>query len=144
MAREPPAAARREDRWPERGEPGLRRAAREREDYVRPEDATAEPLRRELDRYREAVQIARTVMSFDRGRHEVTLGRTLIDTLLTETQASRAVGRLLDADAAIRVLDGDPDGASTRAAPSSTPAARSATSHSRSRSSSDARPDGRR
>jgi hypothetical protein len=84
---------------------------RELGDSIRLDDATAEPLRRELERYREAVRIARSVRFYARGSHVVTLGPTLIDTLLTETQASRAAGRLLEADTAIRAHDGDPDGA---------------------------------
>ena len=81
------------------------------QDNVRLDDATADRLRRDLEKYREAVAIARSVRHYDRGRHELELGRTLIDTLLKETHDARAVGRLLAADAAIRVRDGDPDGA---------------------------------
>ena len=81
------------------------------ENNVRPDDATAASIRDELKKYREAVQIARTVMYYDRGRHELEVGPTVIDTLLPETQASRTLARLLSADAAIRVHDGDPDAA---------------------------------
>jgi hypothetical protein len=80
-------------------------------DNVRLDDATAAVLRNELKALDEAVKIARTVADYPRGRHEVELGPTLLDTLLPETQASRTVARLLRADAAIRVHDGDPDGA---------------------------------
>jgi hypothetical protein len=83
----------------------------ETEDNVRPDDATVVAIRHELEKYREAVQIARTVMYYDRGRHELEIGPTVIDTLLPETQASRTPTRLLSADAAIRSLDGDLDGA---------------------------------
>ena len=68
-------------------------------------------LRNGLKAADEAVKIARTVADYPRGRHELELGPTLIDTLLPETQAARTVARLLSADAAIRVHDGDPDGA---------------------------------
>jgi hypothetical protein len=64
-----------------------------------------------LERYHEAVQLARTTTDYRRGRHELTLGPTLSDTQLYETQQTRTVARLLAADAAIRVHDGDPDGA---------------------------------
>jgi hypothetical protein len=80
-------------------------------DNVRLDDATAEVLRDELKAYDEAVRLARTVADYRRGRHELQLGPTLLDTLLTETQQTRSVARLLGADAAIRVHDGDPDGA---------------------------------
>jgi hypothetical protein len=80
-------------------------------DNGRLDDATAAALRGELETYDEAISIARTVADYRRGRHELELGPTLIDTPLPETQASRSVARLLAADAAIRVHDGDLDGA---------------------------------
>jgi hypothetical protein len=80
-------------------------------DNVRLDNATADPFRGELDAHRDAVRIARTLAAYNRGRHEFKLGPTLIDTLLTETQEARAVGRLLTADAAVRAQDGDIDGA---------------------------------
>jgi len=79
-------------------------------DNVRLDDATADRLRRELKTYSEAVRIARTVANYRRGRHELELGPTLIDTQLPETQASRNAARLLRIDSALRVHDGDPDG----------------------------------
>jgi hypothetical protein len=81
------------------------------EKNVRPDAATADAIRADLEKYREAVQIARTLAFYDRGRHEPEIGRTVIDTLLPETQATRSVARLLAADAAIRAEDGDGDGA---------------------------------
>ncbi len=78
---------------------------------VRPDASIANVLRAELKTYEQALAIARTVASFPKGRHEVVLGPTLIDTLLPETQAVRRVARLLKADAAIRAEDGDADGA---------------------------------
>jgi hypothetical protein len=68
-------------------------------------------LRDELDTHQEAVRIARTVADYPRGRHELILGPTLIDTLLRETQRARNAARLLSADAALRAHDGDFDGA---------------------------------
>ena len=75
------------------------------------DDGAAEALRGDLERFGEAVRIARTLAEYDRGRHELVLGPNVIDTLLTGAQAVRDLGRLLSADAAIRVGDGDPDGA---------------------------------
>lgn len=80
-------------------------------DNVRLDDATVASLRGELDAYEDAVVVARSVANFRRGRHEIELGPTLIDTLLPETQAARNAARLLTADAAIRAHDGDLDGA---------------------------------
>jgi hypothetical protein len=78
---------------------------------VRLDDALAKSLRRGLDAHRDAVAVARSVAGFRRGRHELVLGPTLIDTRLAETDLSRNVSRLLNADAAIRAHDGDVDGA---------------------------------
>ena len=78
---------------------------------VRLEDSIASVLRSELKTHAEAVAIARTVADYRRGRHELVIGPTVIDTLLPETQAVRSVARLLDADAAVRAYEGDLDGA---------------------------------
>jgi hypothetical protein len=80
-------------------------------DNVRLADAAAKTLRSELKEYGEAIRIARMAVDYRRGRHELELGPTLIDTRLPETQAARTPARLLAADAAIRVHDGDADGA---------------------------------
>jgi hypothetical protein len=80
-------------------------------DNVRLDAATAATIRGELERYREAVRIARTLVFFDRGRHELEIGRTVVDTPLSETQGGRTVARLLEADAAMRAEDGEVDGA---------------------------------
>ena len=80
-------------------------------DNVRMDDATAVTIRDELETYREPILIARTVAEYRQGRHELEIGRTVFDTLLPETQASRNAARLLAADAAIRAHDGDLDGA---------------------------------
>jgi hypothetical protein len=78
---------------------------------VRLDNQTAETLRAGLNEYEDAVELARTVADYDRGRHEWEIGPTLYDTKLPETQAARTAGRLLAADAAIRAHDGDLDGA---------------------------------
>jgi hypothetical protein len=78
---------------------------------VQLDEATADRLRRELEAHADAVGIARTLVDYRRGRHELELGPTLIDTRLSETQASRNAARLLEIDAAIRAHDGDPAGA---------------------------------
>src|SRR5262249_25100913 len=80
-------------------------------DNIRLDDATVGTLRAELERHEEAVEVARTVANYRRGRHELELGPTLIDTPLPGTQAARTAGRLLAADAAVRAQDGDLDGA---------------------------------
>ncbi len=80
-------------------------------DNVRLDEATADRLRSELETHAAAVEIARTVADYRRGRHELKLGPTLIDTPLSETQASRTVVRLLEIDAAVRAHDGNLDGA---------------------------------
>jgi hypothetical protein len=80
-------------------------------DNVRLDEATADRLRSELETHAAAVGIARTIADYRRGRHELKLGPTLIDTLLPETQASRTVVRLLEVDAAVRAHDGDLDSA---------------------------------
>ena len=69
---------------------------------VRLDDETVEVLRDELKARSDAVEIARTVATYRTGRHELILGPTLIDTLLSETQDARSPARLLSADAALR------------------------------------------
>ncbi len=68
-------------------------------------------IRDDLEKHREAVELGRSVAGYPRGRHELELGPTLIDTPLPETQAARTAARLMAADAAIRAHDGDADGA---------------------------------
>ncbi len=80
-------------------------------DNVQMDETMAGSLRAELKVRDEAVQIARRVANFSRGRHELKLGPNVIDTLLPETEAARSAARLLAADAAIRAHDGDIDGA---------------------------------
>jgi hypothetical protein len=81
------------------------------EDNVRIDDATADAIRDELEKYRETVQIARTVMYYDRGRHEVEFAPTALDPYFSETWATRTLARLLVVDSAIRSHDRDLDGA---------------------------------
>jgi hypothetical protein len=78
---------------------------------VRLDDALASDLGQTLEQCRPALEIARTVANIRRGRHELVLGPTLIDTPLSETQAARDAARLLTIDAAVRVHNGDADGA---------------------------------
>ena len=78
---------------------------------MRLDDQDARALGSELKNQAEALAVARTVANFHRGRHEIVIGPTVIDTLLTETQSARSVAHLLDADAAIRAQNGDVDGA---------------------------------
>ncbi|MHB1557029.1 MAG: hypothetical protein ACYC61_06085 [Isosphaeraceae bacterium] len=73
--------------------------------------ATVRSIEAEVDRLREAIQIARTLIHYDRGRHELMIGPTVIDTQLPETQATRNVARLLTLDSALRADRGDLDGA---------------------------------
>jgi len=82
-------------------------------DDVRLDGPTAEALRSDLVTRREALDVARSLSGRDRGRgrHELELTPTLIDMPLPETQAARVMGSLLAADAAVRTLDGDADGA---------------------------------
>jgi hypothetical protein len=78
---------------------------------VRPDERMASVLRAELKAHETALAIARTVADYRRGRHELALAPTLIDTRLAQTQATRRVARLLSAEAALRAEDGDPDAA---------------------------------
>lgn len=83
----------------------------EAECNVRLDDETAATLREELQTYGDSVALARTVADYQNGRHELSLTPALLDTSLRETQEARGVARLLAADAAMRVHDGDFDGA---------------------------------
>jgi hypothetical protein len=78
---------------------------------VQLDDETADTLAEALSEYSDAVDLARTVADYSRGRHELELAPMPYETLLPETQASRTAARLLMADAAIRAQDGDIDGA---------------------------------
>jgi hypothetical protein len=78
---------------------------------VRLSDDLAMEVRLTLVENAEAVKLARTLVGYPRGRHEVTLGPAVIDTLLTETQNARTIARLLQMDAMLRAHDGDLDGA---------------------------------
>ncbi|WP_165253180.1 hypothetical protein [Paludisphaera soli] len=69
-------------------------------------DDVARVIGDELEKLSEAVDLARQVADYDRGRHELELGPTLIDTPLAETQNARGAARLLRADALILAHDG--------------------------------------
>ncbi len=74
-------------------------------------DDLAVEVRLALVEVADAVKVARTLVNYPRGRHEVTLGPAVMDTLLAETQNTRTVARLLQMDAMLRADDGDLDGA---------------------------------
>lgn len=78
---------------------------------VRLADDLSVEVRLALVEVAEAVKLARTLVDYPRGRHEVTLGPAIIDTQLDETQTARSVARLLEMDAMLRAHDGDLDGA---------------------------------
>jgi hypothetical protein len=78
---------------------------------VRLSNSVSETLRGELKSHEKAVQLARTLANYRRGRHELVIGRTVFDTMLPQSQAARTGARLLAADAAMRAHDGDLDGA---------------------------------
>jgi hypothetical protein len=112
------------DSWPADSTPapgGMRRVQSETEkahdelvkmsDRIRMDEQMAAAIRADLEQYSEAVRIARKLADYLRGRHELRIGRAVIDTLLPETQAARSVAMLLRSDAAMRVHDGDADGA---------------------------------
>ena len=78
---------------------------------VRLPDDLAVEVRLTLVEKADAVKLARSLVNYPRGRHEVTLGPAIFDTLLTQTQDARAVARLLRMDAMLRAYDDDLDGA---------------------------------
>jgi hypothetical protein len=72
---------------------------------------TAAHLGARLETDQEAVKLARSLATMGDGRHELRLTPSLVDIPLKETYESRAVARLLLADAAVRSQDRDIDGA---------------------------------
>jgi len=72
-------------------------------------EETAATIRDEMDDLADAVDLARTLAEYDRGRHELEIGPKVIDTLLPDTQNSRAVARLLNVDAIRLAEDGKLD-----------------------------------
>ena len=78
---------------------------------VRLADDLAVEVRLALVEVADAVKVARTLVDYPRGRHEVTLGPAVVDTDLKEDQDTRTVARLLQMDAMLRAHDGDLDGA---------------------------------
>lgn len=74
------------------------------------EEALAARLRDVLDEVDDAVRLARTLVDYSRGRHEIEYAHNFFETPLSETQNTRTVARLLRLDAARRTLDGDLDG----------------------------------
>jgi hypothetical protein len=78
---------------------------------LRLDEEAAGSLRDEMVAHAAAVRLGRTVADYRRGRRVLTIGETVFDTPLPGTQAARTAAQLLAADAAIRVHDGDADGA---------------------------------
>jgi hypothetical protein len=70
---------------------------------------TAAVIRSELDDLADAVDYARTLVDYDRGRHEIEIAPKIFDTLLPETQNTRAVARLLNIDGMLLAHDGKLD-----------------------------------
>ncbi len=81
------------------------------DENIKLDDAVATALRSELKVREQPLAIARTVRDYRRGRHELVVAPLVIDTPLPETQGTRSVARLLEADAALRADDGDLGGA---------------------------------
>jgi hypothetical protein len=75
------------------------------------DNALASDIRRELRRVAPAVAEARKLATMDRGRTDPAYAKLLWGTLLPHIQNTRSVAKLLQADAALRSHDGDPDGA---------------------------------
>jgi hypothetical protein len=78
---------------------------------VRLDDALAGSLGDRLKVREPALAVARTLKDYGRGRYELVLGPTLIDTLLPQIEEVRSVARLLAADVALRAHEADLDGA---------------------------------
>ena len=68
-------------------------------------------LRVELKEHDRAVDLARSLVKYPRGRHALTIAPAVIDTRLPHVQGTRGVARLLYASAMIRAHDGDLSGA---------------------------------
>ncbi|WP_165067617.1 hypothetical protein [Paludisphaera rhizosphaerae] len=75
------------------------------------DDETVDALFADLDARGETLEAAWWIADYDRGRHEFTLGRALIDTQLEETYRALDVARLLRADVLIAAHDGHLDDA---------------------------------
>lgn len=83
--------------------------ATDAEDSHKLDEETAAAFRAEMDKLADAVGLARTLVEYDRGRHELEIGPKVIDTLLPDTQNARVVARLLNADAILLAHDGKLD-----------------------------------
>lgn len=92
------------DRWPSKDVDDALGRVLDAEDSRKLDEETAATLRAEMDDLAGAVDLARTLVEYDRGRHELEIGPKVFDTLLPETQNTRAVARLLNVDA-IRLAD---------------------------------------
>ena len=76
---------------------------------ARLDDAAADQIRDALAEQGDAVDLARSLADYRRGRHELEVKLNPIETRLPETQSARTLARLLAADAAIRAHDGEVD-----------------------------------
>ena len=78
---------------------------------VRMSESLEKSLCAELRKQDKAVELARSLVKYPRGRHKLTIAPAVIDTLLPHVQGTRGVARLLYANAMIRAHDGDIPGA---------------------------------
>jgi hypothetical protein len=78
---------------------------------IRPDDTVTSVLKAELNKHAKALELARWVAGYKRGRHELVVPPIVAETKLRETQEARRVARLLAADAALRAEEGNLDGA---------------------------------
>ncbi len=78
---------------------------------VRMDEATTVVLRDGLAERAETVWLARSLVDYSRGQHEWHSRPNPLEIPLTETQRSRELARVLQADVAVRAHEGDLDGA---------------------------------
>ena len=78
---------------------------------IRLSESLEKSLRAELQKQEKAVELARSLVKYPGGRHELTIAPAVIDTLLPHVQGTRGVARLLYARAVILAHDGDISGA---------------------------------
>ncbi len=78
---------------------------------LRMSESLEKSLRTELKKHDKAVELARSLVKYPRGRHELIIAPAVIDTLLPHVQGTRGLARLLYASAVIRARDGDLSGA---------------------------------
>lgn len=81
------------------------------DDSRRLDDAIVEAIRADLETHREAVALARSLVDYDRGRHDIEPGLNLFDIPLPDTQNVRTIPPLLRADAILSAQFGEFDAA---------------------------------